>query len=283
MRIFAKLCALVLAALPSGAMTEASFVGAYHWMGQGTGFGGFSSLAILDDGQSFLATTDRGYWASGRLQRDGTEIVDVSANLRKMVLADGSNQFSTDAEGLAISDNGQLFVSFEGQHRVSSFGDQTQTEQAMPVHRDFEGLQKNSSLEALAIDGLGRLYTIPERSGLRTRPFPVYRFDGTMWSQPFSIPRRKGHLIVGADIFEDRLYVLERDFTGIGFRSRVRAFDLNGENEVTLIDSQILTHDNLEGISVWRDSPETLRITMLSDNNFRSLQRTEFVEYRIND
>ena len=113
MRIFAKLCALVLAALPSGAMTEASFVGAYHWMGQGTGFGGFSSLAILDDGQSFLATTDRGYWASGRLQRDGTEIVDVSANLRKMVLADGSNQFSTDAEGLAISDNGQLFVSFE--------------------------------------------------------------------------------------------------------------------------------------------------------------------------
>jgi hypothetical protein len=90
-------------------------------------------------------------------------------------------------------------------------------------------------------------------------------------------------LIVGADIFEDRLYVLERDFMGIGFRSRVRAFDLNGENEVTLIDSQILTHDNLEGISVWRDSPETLRITMLSDNNFRSLQRTEFVEYRIND
>lgn len=283
MRIFAKLCAVVLAALPSGAMAEASFVGAYHWTGQGTGFGGFSSLEMLDDGQSFLATTDRGYWAWGRLQRDGTEIVGVSANLRKMVLADGSNQFSTDAEGLAISDNDQLFVSFEGQHRVSSFGDQTQTEQTLPVHRDFDGLQNNSSLEALAIDGLGRLYTIPERSGLRTRPFPVYRFDGSTWSQPFSIPRRDAHLVVGADIFEDRLYVLERDFTGFGFRSRVRAFDLNGENEVTLIDSRVLTHDNLEGISVWRDSPETLRITMLSDNNFRSLQRTEFVEYRIND
>ncbi len=76
-------------------------------------------------------------------------------------------------------------------------------------------------------------------------------------------------LIVGADIGPDgRLYMLERDFAGIGFRSRIRRFDLDGGNEETMLETGLRTHDNLEGISVWQDA-QGLRLTLISDDNFR--------------
>jgi hypothetical protein len=89
----------------------------------------------------------------------------------------------------------------------------------------------------------------------------------------------------GADFGPDgRLYLLERGFAGFGFSSRVRAFTLNATgtrilSEQTLFTSPVGKHDNLEGLSVWTDSQERIRLTMVSDDNFRFFQRTELVEY----
>ena len=150
--------------------------------------------------------------------------------------------------------------------------------------KDRSNLQGNSSLEALAIGPDGALYTIPERSGRMTRPFPVYRFKDGKWDIPFAIPRRDEHLVSGADIGPDgRLYVLERQFTGLGFKTRVRRFELDGTHETTVLDTANATHDNLEGISVWRDAAGQLRITMISDDNFKFFQQTQIVEYQIDD
>jgi hypothetical protein len=144
-------------------------------------------------------------------------------------------------------------------------------------------MQTNASLEALAIDSDGTLYTIPERSGGATQPFPVFRLRNGIWDQPFSIPRRGAFLVTGADIGPDgQLYVLERDFLGIGFRSRVRRFDLTGGNEQILLETRLRQHDNLEGISIWQDD-QGVRMTLISDDNYRAFQRTEIVEYRLTD
>ena len=40
-------------------------------------------------------------------------------------------------------------------------------------------------------------------------------------------------------------------------------------------------HDNLEGLSVWRDGAGVIRLTMISDDNFSFFQTTEIVEYRL--
>ena len=40
-------------------------------------------------------------------------------------------------------------------------------------------------------------------------------------------------------------------------------------------------HDNLEGLAVWRDDSGAIRLTMISDDNFNLLQRTELVEYAV--
>ena len=49
-----------------------------------------------------------------------------------------------------------------------------------------------------------------------------------------------------------------------------------------LLESRPLQYDNLEGISVWQDA-QGIRLTLISDDNFGLLQRTELVEYRVTE
>src|SRR5690606_38058901 len=116
--------------------------------------------------------------------------------------------------------------SLEGEARVLAYNRLGGPARNLPSHKDFAKMQGNSSLEALAIDKRGWLYTLPERSGREDRPFPVYVFNGKSWSKPYALPREGRFLPVGADFGPDgRFYLLERDFRGIaGFASRVRAF-----------------------------------------------------------
>ena len=76
--------------------------------------------------------------------------------------------------------------------------------------------------------------------------------------------------------------LLERDFTGLGFRSRLRRVNPDGSGEETLLTTSTGTHDNLEGLDVWADG-EGLRATMISDDNRYFFQETQFVDYRLPD
>jgi hypothetical protein len=280
--IFATLLVWATALLADG-----SHVGSYTWREDAAGFGGYSAIELSEDGNSFLALSDRATLIEGRLIRKNGRITGVEAGpVMPLLDKDGEplKRRFADSEGLATGADGQIYVSFEGAARVMRYDRPGGPGVTLPRADDFDSMQNNSSLEALAIDAEGTLYTIPERSGRMTLPFPVYRFRNGQWDIPFSLPRRDAFLVVGADIGPDgRLYLLERDFTGFGFRSRVRRFDMQGGSEETLIETGTRRHDNLEGISVWRDDSGALRITMISDDNFHMLQRTEIVEYRVHD
>ncbi len=292
LRSFVAVAFAVLLAGKTGGAGQglaADYISSFTWNHIGRGFGGFSGLELSADGTSFTAITDRGNIVQGTLFREGGRIVGVkSGPLRPLRNSDGGplGRFQIDSEGLAIGPDGQIYVSFEAKHRVWRYRSATSRAETLPSDPNFERMQNNSSLEALAIDDAGALYTLPERSGRLTVPYPVYRFENGTWTQPFSIPRRDGYLPVGADFGPDgRFYLLEREFTGIlGFRSRVRSFRLTrtaAAEEMLVLQTFTGTHDNLEGISVWRDRQGDLRLTMISDDNFRPFQVTEFVEYRM--
>ena len=269
---------VLLWAIPAAA--DATFIGSYTWVSDDPLFGGFSGIELSEDGLHLTALSDRGAFITAVLTRTDGVITDVTAGAI-IPMTDTGGQL--DSEGLAISTDGQIFVSFEGQHGVRQFAGLSGRSVSLPVAPDFADMQHNSSLEALAIGLDGTLYTVPERSGRATRPFPVYRLVDGHWDHTFDLPRRGAFLMSGADIGPDGLlYLLERDFNGIGFRTRVRRFDLRGGSEETVLQTGSLTHDNLEGISVWADDTG-LRLTMIADDNFRMFQRTEIVEYRIND
>lgn len=297
-RSYFALIAFALAAIGWIASAEeihnkAVFFDSYRWTDENPDFGGFSGLELSEDGIGFYAISDRGFIAQSRLIRDKANGKIIGVGGFQPVYLNNSKgerlySYWDDAEGLAIGPKGEIFISFEGIHRVWYYETPESDATIIPQHPDFKGMQNNSSLEVLAVDANGTLYTLPERSGVLTRPFPVYRYKDGQWDQPFGIPRKPPFLPVGGDFGPDgKFYLLERHLQGIfGFKTRVRRFTFTDDavtDEETLLESSTGTHDNLEGIAVWRDETGRIRITMLSDDNFKSFQRTEFVEYSVKE
>lgn len=280
---------LWLAATSAVAAQSLEFVSSYRWSEPVQGFGGLSSIEVSGNGTAFLATGDKGLLAEGVIVRSRGRIVGVdNAKFRPILGPDGKalRTWRTDAEGLAIYKGRRIYISFEGTHRIFAYRGLNQAAQPVKVPASFKNLQRNSSLEALAVDEAGRLYTIPERSGLLERPFPVWRYANGRWDDRLKLPRRGGFLVVGADFGPDgRLYVLERQFNGFGgFASRVRSFRVTQtrlEDERELLTTRSGQHDNLEGISVWQTDTGNIRVTMIADDNFSVFQNTEIVEYRM--
>jgi len=269
---------------------DARLLSSYTWKNADRNFGGLSSIHLGANGENFLMSTDQGLFYSGKIIRNGTKITSVTDQKFSQIKDTKGNPVSGknlgDSEGIAIRPDGRIYVSFERYHRVWTYRDATSEAAWLPRHPEFKRLQNNSSLEALAIDAKGWLYTLPERSGKLDKPFPVYRYNGTAWDNRLSIPRRGNFLAVGADFGPDgKFYLLERYFKKpIGVFSRVRRFDVTKTgfiNEETILTSALNQHDNLEGISVWQDDQNKIRITLVSDDNFNFIQRTELVEYII--
>ncbi|WP_245731622.1 esterase-like activity of phytase family protein [Loktanella fryxellensis] len=264
-----------------------SQAGRFVWSLDDDTLGGMSGIEISDDGLRYTALSDRGTLWQGQVQREGGAITGLTVDLTtRLRIADGTfvEGRTADSEGLAVATDGTVHVSFEGLARVATYPDVTGPAMRLPRHPDFDAMPSNGALEALAVDADGTLYTVPERSGRPDRPFPVYRLRDDVWDVAFAIPRDGSFLPVGADIGPDGLfYLLERDFTGIGFRSRVRRFALDGSTAETLLQTRTGRHDNLEGISVWQAPGGPLTMTLIADDNFKFFQTTEIVEYRLVD
>ncbi|PCJ08801.1 MAG: hypothetical protein COB16_06895 [Rhodobacteraceae bacterium] len=273
----------------TGANT-ATYLSSYTWQMDDRWFGGFSGLSLSPDGSSMTVISDRATLATAQISRVEGLISGIQAKTVRH-LRSSSGQFLkgriVDSEGLAIAADGTIYISFEGISRVVRHQKSSSRAQVLPRPKEFRSLPINKALEALAIDARGRLYTLPERALDSNGQIPVWRWDGNSWTTPFTLPPHGDFLPVSADIGPDgRFYLLERDFSLFGFRSRLRRWVLTADgpmNEQTLLQTSSGSHDNLEGLSIWRDVKGTLRATMISDDNFKSLQRTELVEYALPD
>ncbi|MDO5641222.1 MAG: esterase-like activity of phytase family protein [Paracoccus sp. (in: a-proteobacteria)] len=288
-----SLLIVILAGPALARATSIDYVGTYVWSLPDADFGGFSAIEISEGGTRFHALTDRAQIRWGEIERDAEGRIRALHVSGRAVLQDSQGRmlrpgWQGDSEGLALDPlGGGFWVSFEGLDRVAYYDDADAPATRLPIAEGFRDLPVNRGLEALAADAHGTLYTLPELLPEGGDAFPVWRFRDGVWDQPFSLPGNSAWQAVGADIGPDgRLYLLERSFQGIlGFRSRIRRFSLSEtglSDEETLLESGRLQYDNLEGISAWDDGVG-IRLTMISDDNFMSFQRTELVEYRIRD
>lgn len=277
---------LTVAAAPASA---AEFLGAHAWQPGYAGAGGYSALWLEADGLGFALLSDKGTWLRGTLARGASGAVEgVSVSARGPLLRYSGVPVlagESDAESIAFAD-GAFFVGFEGrggrgEGRIARYDALEEQPERLPSAPDFRRMAANRGLEALAADSDGALYAIPEAPLEPGGPFPVFRYQGGAWDQPFALPPDGRHLVVSADVGPDgRLYVLERDLGVLGFRTRLRSMDLTGGSFRVELETGMGRHDNLEGLSVWRDAAGRLRATMISDDNLHPLvQRTEFVDY----
>ncbi len=285
--------ALFLIGLASLASAEgtgrARFLGSFTWEMDPPWFGGWSGIEVSPDGQRMVVISDRGRIIDAQIIRDGDQITTIQpGQMHRLKSTKGMNLTHriADSEGLAIAADGALFISFENVIRVARYTQATANAQVLRRHPGFGRLAGNKALEALAIDPQGRLFALPEQVG-PDGTIQVFVLDGNDWSTPFTLPGDPDFLPVGADFGPDgRFYLLERAFGVWGFRSRVRRWDISQDgatNQQLLFETKFGTHDNLEGLSVWRDQQGRTRLTMISDDNFLSLQTTEIVEYAVQE
>ncbi len=259
------------------------------WAQNDAWFGGFSGIEISNDGATMTVVSDKGRIVRAKMLRDTSGTLSAIQVTSSVAMTDPSGRFlkgnHTDAEGLAQDAQGSLFVSFEHKHRVMRINPATGRTAPLPQSPDYNLFGPNAGLEALAVHPDGRLFALPEAAD-RAGFFPVYALDGESWRIVARIRKRGPFLPVGADFDRDgRLYLLERTVTPLGFRSRIRRFDLDAAalGELTLFSTTPARFDNLESLSVWTDPHGKTRLTAISDDNFLPIQRTQIVEFTLTE
>jgi len=261
-------------------------IGTFEWPTEAVV--GLSGLEVSDDGLTFYAIGDRGWYLSGEFERNGEQIVGLRLQKYLPILGNDGLPVSarrvgdwSDAEGLAIAPDGTYWISFERWAHVSRYDEPELTGHWIKDHPSFSSYKDNRQLEALAIHPNGILYAFPEQP--LSDGFPIYRLDGTTWSISGYIQKRNGFSIVGADFDSDgQLYLLERKLVlGLWWQNRVRRLRVDSpESYEILWTGDRGEYNNLEGIAVWRDEVGH-RITMVSDNNADPQEITQFVEFRL--
>jgi hypothetical protein len=293
-RLALGLWLVLLSGLQGSAQPTApkGLIGSFAWHMRGQDFGGFSAIELSDDGLGFTALSDKALIITGQFVRDADGVITGITAGPLLPLVKGKTKARltdrlADAEGLALAKDGTLFVSFEARARVAVLDPDLGTVKDLPRAPAFATMPNNASLEALAIAPDGTVFTLAEHPPA-TGDLPLFRFQGGVWDDSQRVPRVGRFLPVAADFGPDgRLYLLERDFRGIaGFSSRLRRFDM-GPNGPTGAKEMFVTpfglHDNLEGLSVWRDTAGRLRATMIADDNYLFVLRSQIVEYQLPD
>ena len=237
-----------------------------------------------DGGHAAVVLSDRAQILTLRIDRTPRGAISgVSIAQARTVPDPPVEDGLADTEGLAIAPDGKIFMAFEGRSLIAEYRGSTTPPRPLPIPDAFDDLGSNRGLESVASAPDGAIWTVPEshRGGLM-RTF-TWR-DGAWLDGPDLPDDGSAFVPVGLD-FDDagRLYALERRFLGpFGFASRLRRFTLvDGTltKTETLLETDPGQHDNLEGLAIWHDNTGRLISTMISDDNFFALQRTELVEY----
>lgn len=284
----ALICALGVMTTP--AVAGAEFQSRFEWDRPEGHFGGLSGLDLSPDGTRFHMIGDSGIVLTGHILRTYgrvTGIVPDTTWIDGLRTPEGAHlgKVQSDAEGLAVTDDGTAFVSFEDDHRVWSYDEPAGPATVLPALPEDLYLERNGGLEALAIAPDGALWAVAERPPWGWAEVPVLRLDRTRWRVVDRLPRHRVFWPVGADFDEEgRLWLLERGLRPGGFLTRVRRFDAGPGGlgaETVILETTPGTHGNLEGIAVWRDDTGARMVTLIADDNYLRFQVTEIVEYRI--
>ncbi|MEM6886694.1 MAG: esterase-like activity of phytase family protein [Pseudomonadota bacterium] len=283
---------LMVYPLPAEPRTEqpARLVTEMAWQFEQRWFGGLSGIDTTPDGKRYVAVTDRGTIFEGSITRDGTGIAEVKID-RWQQLPDKKGRFPgfphTDAEGVALEEDGSVLVSFEVFHRILRYENWDYA--TWPSYfRSWRALERNKGMEALAVQTDGTILAIPEGVARGATVALVYRREpNKKWEQPFTLPLDETFEPVGADIGPDgKLYLLERSFLYGAFQSQVRRFSISAEglgDAELVLRTNLGQHGNLEGMAVWQDRDGHVRLTMVSDNNFKPYLRMQLIEYVLDE
>jgi hypothetical protein len=238
---------------------------------------GLSDLDVQPDGR-LVAVSDEGDLVRGRLLLDAkgrpTGLADVT--VRPLTAVDGKplsgGKSDSDSEGLALWPNGDLMISFEGQHRIWLYPAGGGTPHEVP--KPDSDFPINDGMEALARDpDAGPDAYLVGRED--TRQTWTCRLSAPCI--PYLRPGREdyGKLVAARAFAGGRWAFLFRDFQPLaGVTTHILITDRAGKPIDVKQIARPATVDNFEGIAVLPRPDGSARIYLISDDNFAGNQRT---------
>jgi hypothetical protein len=267
------------------AVGQLTHLGSLRLTSPDSDFGGISGLIVSPDGKSFLAITDSSHWLTGKLSYTDGRLTGLTgkeiAPLRDLSGKPLQGK-AGDAEGLAGTMDGDVYVSFEGDHRIwkYAFGKDglDATPVAVKVPADLAKAPGNGGLEAITLLSDGKLLAITESYEDADGDIRGWLIDPAgKAAASLALKRRAPYDVTDARQLENGdVLTLERRFNrvgGVGFAvRRIKADALKSgspiEAEVIADAGMNYLIDNMEGLSIRKTSDGRTLVYLVSDNNF---------------
>jgi len=275
-----------------GALT---LLGAVEWRADRPDFGGFSGLVLEGEEGAFVALTDKAHWARARMVLGaGGALADIDGlEVGRLKATDGSalDLPRSDSEALTRQADGAFLIGFEGTPpRIGRFATLRMPEQTLPPLPGAQALPVNGSFESVLALPDGRIVAVAESTADWAAGYPGWiGTDGAV--ARFTLARDGWFAPTDMALGPDGIwvYVLERRFTLIGgFAMRIRRFPLADLVAGARIEADFLGEitgaplaENYEGLAAAHDATGRTILYAISDDNFRALQRTLLVQFRV--
>ncbi len=269
-------------------------------------FGGLSGLRWQPDHGRLLAVSDQGNWMQiVPLERDMRLAGIGEVRFGPLNGTDGkplAGKANADAEGVTLFGDNEILISFERQHRISSFAlDRTGAPRGNEKAdsnwlNDFPKMPENGGLEAIASRSQktagdpGRVIFMSEdlrddkglvvaRSYRTNDDFALAGAHGLSIAEPYKP--------TDADFADDLLLILARSYSPLqGVGARLFSSPISGWDQPPAVLHLIaelrppLTVDNMEGLAVRVEGDRTF-LYIVSDDNFSPLQRTLLMKFEL--
>lgn len=273
------------------------------------GFGGISDLLVTRDGSSMLAISDSGHWIGAKLVYAGDRLTDLREGLissvRDRLGAPLTSKEEYDAEGLASLDGPYLgkhvLVSFERNHRLVAYDlgadgmpGRAGREIRPPAFRTLPG---NGGIEALAaftagMPLAGKILAVAERNPADRDHHQGWLIDPAHIEQATQVAISRSDQFDATDLAvlpDGDVLLLERRYTpflGAAMRLRLLAAAEIASGQpvegTLLLDADAAyAVDNMEALATHQDAEGRTIITIMSDDNFNSNQRTLLLQFRL--
>jgi hypothetical protein len=273
---------------------ELIFLGAWELGSRNDDFGGISALTALKDGR-FVGISDAGTLIGFGLTND--DRVD-----RPFIspLPDSRGPRATfedrDSEGISHDpDSGQFWVSYEANHAIRRFSRSFARSTGIVRPREMQIWPSNKGAETLLRLSNGRFIAISESleddDTHRALLFSGDPVEPGTDITPFHYRPPLGYRVTdGLQLPDGRLLILNRRVAlPNGFSAKVAIVDVSvvGKKEpvagkvIATLAAPLLI-DNMEGIAVTKDGPDSI-IWLISDDNFRIFQRTLLMKFRLSE
>lgn len=246
-----------------------------------------SDLKLIGDAHGFISVSDAGDLVRGRLvlDRRGRLTGVDGLQYRRLTLLDGAaitDKIDGDAEGLLITPQGDLFISFERNHRIWNYGapDAPRTQPTPERHPSVE-FPLNDGMEGISAGHAGEWRVTGENGGVwDCRP----QACATVTPVPDLPATDADFRVTGLDRDPSGpgYYVLQRLFRApADVRAHLRYMAADGTLGPVLVELKFPgTTDNFEGLAAVAHRGGT-RLYILSDDNTSKKQRTLLLAFDV--